>query len=1278
MKRSIQHLLAWSFVPLLILALACGGSPGYSPGSYPITATAGPGGSIAPYGTVDAATGSSATFTATPDAGYVVQGMTVDGTSIAGAATYTFNDIRAGHAISASFLATPRFTITVTAGPGGTITPQDTVVARGASQTFSIAANAGYQVVDVSVDGASKGPLAAWTFTDVQASHALAATFSPVPVYTIAINAGAGGTVTPGTTRVGSGGSQAFTIAPDSGYTVADVTIDGTDMGILTSYTFSQVKADHSLNATFAAIPGSYAISVSAGPGGSVTMPDKSSLAAGGATSWTAPAGSSPAFQFVPATGYVVDTVTVDGAAITGTLAAYTFSDVQAGHALAVTFRTNPDTFLITATVGGSGNGSIGNGTAAPGSIAVPPGLNQTLTFNPARYYVVGDVTVDGVDMGAIASYTFTDVLAPHSVTATFILESGTALLGDWGVSPSVGPLLDPATQTKAAANYNPLGANVTTLPGQRGIFWTGESYTETQVTSWATTNYTYWIDLGYLPGPRSPGSSFWPLYGMGMPVLSLNTPFGSFPDAALPHASAAGDITGTGKDSVVTVYYNGPSNPGLNQGVLELVAMNPDGSIDAPVALNNGTPLNYYLCDRYNGFNNTGQISVALCDLRGDGQLEVALLADSNFLLLDSRANNYQVLYACDYRNGAYQGDPDDLWWTCRLAAGDINNDGKDEVVVVRNVMGDGSVAPKAMYYVYGCPEGSATPAQLATAPVMDATGIALQVGNVAIGDLIGDGSRQVLFSGPQSVQMAYGMYPMIAFPAVIMGTWNAFSDGTGMGTLVMPGGGRTLSQPGALPVTSNVWQVQATTCFRAKAGLPQYLFGLAGVFTYGVDGPYLEGPWYVLPSTPNVTDPANGTYPIPDYAVPGLQLFAAGDVDNSGADGLVSLYIYNPAVFSSFKSAGMIFVFKPGPVAPGAAMGQVLNPQYYVGLDEKQAPVSSGASVETVQRSLCLPDWYGRCPRLQFTGRSPVGFSRPTVVAALSAPPYDTGQNSGAYSSCSTSFGDAWGTYSAAASALGVGAAWVPGGPYWDALAPAAQANLKTRLMGTMGRSGVLSQVATANQVLTTPANQDSVAYACVPFDPFNYSLVGAATPTRLVLYMPRPALLYTTTPQAFNAMPGNPTTFPAALFRHTIGKSSSYPAQATLQGYLGTSYIMGPGFNGNLELLGITTASCSVTENVTAHAGPGFANLAIHQPGGLGWATLDGSPPAAYDLDLTLSTPVNATLEGTTPTTSSGPLFDFGLAAYSQQVTSGLGPLGTVSNPFILLNYWTSNGF
>ena len=68
--------------------------------------------------------------------------------------------------------------IDATAGEGGTITPEGkTLVKKGTSKTFTIAANEGYEIENVRVDGVDQGPISYYTFERVGQDHTISVTF---------------------------------------------------------------------------------------------------------------------------------------------------------------------------------------------------------------------------------------------------------------------------------------------------------------------------------------------------------------------------------------------------------------------------------------------------------------------------------------------------------------------------------------------------------------------------------------------------------------------------------------------------------------------------------------------------------------------------------------------------------------------------------------------------------------------------------------------------------------------------------------------------------------------------------------------------------------------------------------------------------------------------------------------------------------------------------------------------------------------------------------------
>lgn len=147
-------------------------------------------------------------------------------------------------------------TMTASAGPGGEITPSGSLTLdHGADQTFTIEPEAGYQVATLLVDGKTVNETQTYTFTNVTSDHTIKVYFKQAE-YTIAASAGEGGTISPNReVSVTHGANQDFTIAPDPGYRIADVLVDGSSVGNLSSYSFENVNADHSIAVSFELIP---------------------------------------------------------------------------------------------------------------------------------------------------------------------------------------------------------------------------------------------------------------------------------------------------------------------------------------------------------------------------------------------------------------------------------------------------------------------------------------------------------------------------------------------------------------------------------------------------------------------------------------------------------------------------------------------------------------------------------------------------------------------------------------------------------------------------------------------------------------------------------------------------------------------------------------------------------------------------------------------------------------------------------------------------------------
>jgi hypothetical protein len=299
----------------------------FTPDVYTITATADTNGSITPSGAITVNKGANQTFTITPDAGYTVLSVTVDGANRGAITSYTFTNITGNHTINAYFKVLT-YTIAASAGAGGSISPSGIYISNiGTSQTYTITPTAGYHIADVLVDGASVGGVTTYTFTSINANHTISATFAANPSYTISASAGPNGGISPsGDVSVLGGANQKFTFTPVAGYRVADVLVDGASVGKVTSYTFVNVQMGHTISVSFE--PDVYTITATADVNGSITP----------LGTITVNKGASQTFTITPNPGYTVRSVIVDGSN-RGAITSFTITNITANHTINAYFQ---------------------------------------------------------------------------------------------------------------------------------------------------------------------------------------------------------------------------------------------------------------------------------------------------------------------------------------------------------------------------------------------------------------------------------------------------------------------------------------------------------------------------------------------------------------------------------------------------------------------------------------------------------------------------------------------------------------------------------------------------------------------------------------------------------------------------------------------------------------------------------------------------------------------------------------------------------------------------
>lgn len=457
--------------------------------TFTLSASAGANGTISPSGVTTVNYGGSQAYAITPNSGYQVASLLVDGTSVGAPTAYAFANITANHTIAATFAPLPTYALTVnlgtgvtgtppasasylqgtsvgygyalqtgyqnlqvmldggavaasgsvtmnaphtlnataqlqtfpiTAGPvvNGTISPVGTTqVNYGGNLTYAMTANTGYQLVDVLVDGVSVGAVSAYAFTNVTSAHSITATFQ-ILTFPISATSGANGSVTPaGTTLVNYGSNQTYTITPDPGYQVASASADGVSLGAVTSHTFTNVTTSHSISASFSPLP-TFPLTVTVG-GGITGSPT---------TGGTYAQGTVINYTYALQAGYQNLVVTLDGNAV----AASGSITMNGPHILAASALIQ--TYTINASAGA--NGSI----SSPGITLLNFGSNKTYTITPNGGYLISDVLVDGYSVGAVASYTFTNLSANHTILATFTTPPAFVLTVNLGSGTTGAP----------------------------------------------------------------------------------------------------------------------------------------------------------------------------------------------------------------------------------------------------------------------------------------------------------------------------------------------------------------------------------------------------------------------------------------------------------------------------------------------------------------------------------------------------------------------------------------------------------------------------------------------------------------------------------------------------------------------------------------------------------------------------------------------------------------------------------------------------------------------
>ena len=242
--------------------------------------------------------GETVTLEAVPDTGYNFVNWSGHLSGSSNPATITMD---ADKSVTANFAAVT-YTITASAGSGGSIDPSGAVtVASESDQSFTIAADTGYSIADVVVDGSSVGAVSSHTFSNVTANHSISASFA-INTYSLTTSATNGSiTVSPVQAGYDHGTSVTLQAVADTGYTF---TSWSGDLSGSTNPATIVMDSDKSVTAGFAI--GQYVLTISSTSGGSVSSPGEGSFEYDNGTDVSIQATAADNYYFINWTGTAV------------------------------------------------------------------------------------------------------------------------------------------------------------------------------------------------------------------------------------------------------------------------------------------------------------------------------------------------------------------------------------------------------------------------------------------------------------------------------------------------------------------------------------------------------------------------------------------------------------------------------------------------------------------------------------------------------------------------------------------------------------------------------------------------------------------------------------------------------------------------------------------------------------------------------------------------------------------------------------------------------------
>jgi len=288
-------------------------------------------GEISPFGDKIVNSGQDALYTFQAQDGHQLIGLIIDekfldiNGVIRSFGGYLFSNVLRDYSIHAVFgQITKSYTINVKLSAGGTADFTGVLnVSFGDNHLNHLSPEEGFRVSDVIIDGKSYGAISGYSLTNVNSDHNIEVKFSQEkPEYHIITSNTVGGKVLPGgVTTVLAGESLVVRIEPDEGYRILNVSLNGIDLGAVSSVLLNEIQKDQIVSVTFASASMPFTVRGQVIGGNQIISLGQSPAAAG----------DSVTFDYLPNVPFEIYDVKVDGYSY-GPLTSFTFTNITADH----------------------------------------------------------------------------------------------------------------------------------------------------------------------------------------------------------------------------------------------------------------------------------------------------------------------------------------------------------------------------------------------------------------------------------------------------------------------------------------------------------------------------------------------------------------------------------------------------------------------------------------------------------------------------------------------------------------------------------------------------------------------------------------------------------------------------------------------------------------------------------------------------------------------------------------------------------------------------------